>query len=71
MRGDPGLCGPQDHRAHPQEESPTLAGVGQTAPPPRAPSSYMLVELQRLLGMKMEEVLTSQMILTTRVEWAK
>ena len=65
----------RDHQAHPQEESPTLAGVGQTAPPPRAPSSYMLVELQRLLGANMEEVLTisvCQMILTisnTIVEW--
>ena len=39
-----GLKEYRDHQAHPQEESPTLAGVGQPAPPPRAPSSYMLVE---------------------------
>ena len=41
-----GLQEYRDHQAHPLEESPTLAGVGQPAPPPRAPSSYMLVELQ-------------------------
>ena len=43
-----GLKEYRDHQAHPQEESPTLAGVGQPAPPPRAPSSYMLVELEAL-----------------------
>ena len=45
----------RDHQAHPQEESPTLAGVGQTAPPPRAPSSYMLVELEGLTTTTKEE----------------
>ena len=50
-----GLKEYRDHRAHPQEESPTLAGVGQPAPPPRAPSSYMLVELEGLILASQEE----------------
>ena len=69
-----GLKEYRDHQAHPQEESPTLAGVGQPAPPPRAPSSYMLVELEGHTMPTKEEQLTisaCQMILTisnTRVE---
>ena len=69
-----GLKENRDHRAQPQEESSTLAGVGQPAPPPRVPSSYMLVELEGLTGSSQEEqptISACQMIQTisnTRVE---
>ena len=70
-----GLKGNRDHQAHPQDASPTLAGVGQPAPLTRAPSSYMLVELEGHTITKKEEqptISACQMILTilsyTRVE---
>ena len=50
-----GLKEYREHQAHAQEESPTLAGVEQPAPPSRAPSSYMLVELQGHTTLTVEE----------------
>ena len=69
-----GLKEYRDYRAHPQDVPPTLAGVGQPAPPPRAPSSYMLVELEGHTISTQEEqptISVCQMIQTisnTRVE---
>ena len=62
-----GLKEYRDHQAHTQDASPTLAGVEQPAPPPRAPSSYTLVELEGLTVSTKEEqptIFACQMILT-------
>ena len=57
-RGDPGLRGLREnggHRARPQEESPILAGVGQSAPLTKAPSLSTLEELEHLNETTREE----------------
>ena len=46
------------HRARPQEESPILAGVGQSAPLTKAPSLSTLEELEHLKNPTREEQLT-------------
>ena len=43
------------HRARPQEESPILAGVGQSAPLTRAPSLSTMEELEHLNDTTREE----------------
>ena len=43
------------HRARPQEESPILAGVGQSAPLTKAPSLSTLEELEHLNETTREE----------------
>ena len=70
-----GLKENKESRVHHQEESPTLAGVGQPAPLAREQSWYMQAELGELTGSTVEEqptISVCQMTLTIcniRVEY--